>query len=95
MRFIPRHLRVIPESYSILYAIFFAPFILIRSVSEPYSFKGEGVRISASIGVAGYPEAGAVDHELLRMADLAMYQAKDAGKGRVVCASPSRIHLLA
>lgn len=60
---------------------------LIRAVSKPYSFQGEVVRISASIGVAGYPEAGAVGHELLRMADLAMYQAKDAGKGQVVCAS--------
>jgi diguanylate cyclase (GGDEF)-like protein len=56
-------------------------------LSKPYYFEGEVVRISASIGVAGYPEAGAVDHELLRMADLAMYQAKEAGKGQVVCAS--------
>jgi diguanylate cyclase (GGDEF)-like protein len=65
---------------------------LIRAVSKPYAFKGEVVRISASIGVAGYPEAGAVDHELLRMADLAMYQAKDAGKGRVICAGPQPEH---
>ena len=68
---------------------------LIRSVSEPYNFKGEAVRISASIGVASYPESGAVEHELLRMADLAMYQAKDAGKGQVVCASASGLHLSA
>jgi diguanylate cyclase (GGDEF)-like protein len=59
---------------------------LIRTVSKPYDFKKEVVRISASIGVAGYPEAGAVDHELLRMADLAMYEAKNAGKGQVICA---------
>ena len=59
---------------------------LIRALSQPYDFNGDGIRISASIGVAGYPEAGTEDHELLRMADLAMYQAKEAGKGQVICA---------
>jgi diguanylate cyclase (GGDEF)-like protein len=60
---------------------------LIRVVSKPYDFNGYLIRISASIGAAGYPEAGNQDHELLRRADLAMYQAKEAGKGQVVCAT--------
>jgi diguanylate cyclase (GGDEF)-like protein len=59
---------------------------LIDVVSGPYNFKGNVIRISASIGTAGYPESGDQVHELLRMADLAMYQAKDAGKGQVICA---------
>lgn len=32
--------------------------ILIHTLSKPYDFHGEVLRISASIGVAGYPEAG-------------------------------------
>jgi diguanylate cyclase (GGDEF)-like protein len=32
--------------------------ILIRALSKPYDCNGEVLRISASIGVAGYPEAG-------------------------------------
>jgi diguanylate cyclase (GGDEF)-like protein len=60
---------------------------LIEAISEPYRMDGIVVRISASVGVAGYPEAGTEDYELLRWADVAMYQAKEAGKGQVVCAA--------
>ena len=60
---------------------------LITALSAPYDFEDKIIRISASIGVAGYPEAGTADHELLRMADQSMYQAKEAGKGQVVCVS--------
>ena len=38
-------------------------------------------RASASIGIALFPEHGNDVHELLAAADLAMYQAKDAGRG--------------
>jgi len=39
-------------------------------------------KISSSIGVAIYPEHGSDEHELLSNADLAMYQAKDSGRGQ-------------
>ncbi len=39
-------------------------------------------KISTSIGVAIYPMHGANEHELLSNADLAMYQAKDSGRGQ-------------
>jgi diguanylate cyclase (GGDEF)-like protein len=42
--------------------------------------------ITCSIGVATYPESGAGLDELQMAADLAMYQAKDAGRNRVVAA---------
>ncbi len=38
-------------------------------------------KASASIGIALFPEHGSDVHELLAAADLAMYQAKDAGRG--------------
>jgi len=59
---------------------------LLGALSKPYHFDGTIVRVSASIGIACYPEAGTTDHELLRIADDAMYDAKGAGKGQVVCA---------
>lgn len=54
---------------------------LARVVSQPYDFNGHRIRISASIGAAGYPEPGTQHHELLRKADLAMDQAREAGTG--------------
>jgi len=59
---------------------------LVTALSAAYAFEGKAICISASIGLAGYPEAGSTDYELLRKADQAMYQAKDAGKGQVICA---------
>ncbi|WP_139058302.1 putative bifunctional diguanylate cyclase/phosphodiesterase, partial [Streptomyces prasinopilosus] len=52
------------------------------TLSQPYLIDGNDVRVNASIGVAfAEPALGA--GELLRNADLAMYRAKAAGKGRV------------
>jgi diguanylate cyclase (GGDEF)-like protein len=60
---------------------------LLDAISKPYNLDSLVVTISASIGAAGYPESGTEDHDLLRMADVAMYRAKEAGKGQVVCAA--------
>ncbi|WP_425841370.1 putative bifunctional diguanylate cyclase/phosphodiesterase [Streptomyces fractus] len=58
------------------------------TLSQPYSIDGhDDVRVAASIGVAfAEPDIGA--GELLRNADLAMYRAKAAGKGRVELYAP-------
>lgn len=58
-------------------------------LSEPYRLDGAGaeVRVAASIGVA-FAEPGMAPGELLRNADLAMYRAKQAGKGRVELYAP-------
>ncbi|MHC5263652.1 putative bifunctional diguanylate cyclase/phosphodiesterase [Streptomyces sp. UC4497] len=58
------------------------------TLSQPYSIDGhDNVRVAASIGVAfAEPDIGA--GELLRNADLAMYRAKAAGKGRVELYAP-------
>ncbi|WP_316741198.1 EAL domain-containing protein [Streptomyces sp. MK7] len=52
------------------------------TLSQPYLIDGNDVRVAASIGVA-FAEPGLGAGELLRNADLAMYRAKAAGKGRV------------
>ncbi|MFH8975421.1 putative bifunctional diguanylate cyclase/phosphodiesterase [Streptomyces sp. NPDC017890] len=55
---------------------------LRMTLSQPYLIDGSDVRVNASIGVA-FAEPGLGAGELLRNADLAMYRAKAAGKGRV------------
>ncbi|MDI3408474.1 putative bifunctional diguanylate cyclase/phosphodiesterase [Streptomyces cavernicola] len=56
-------------------------------LSDPYVIDGRDVRVAASIGVS-FAEPGVTAGELLRNADLAMYRAKAAGKGRVVLYAP-------
>lgn len=53
---------------------------LVQCLSRPYSLGDQGLQLSASIGVAAYPEDGRTAAELLRAADAAMYQAKAGGK---------------
>ncbi|AVH56325.1 MULTISPECIES: putative bifunctional diguanylate cyclase/phosphodiesterase [Streptomyces] len=56
-------------------------------LSQPYVIDGNDVRVAASIGVA-FAEPGLGAGELQRNADLAMYRAKAAGKGRVELYAP-------
>jgi diguanylate cyclase (GGDEF)-like protein len=51
---------------------------LIDSLRDPFSLPPREITIAASIGVTA---AGAGPEELLRNADLAMYEAKASGKG--------------
>ena len=56
---------------------------LLAAVDSPVTLLGRELRISVSIGVTTYPQSQDVDAEqLLRQADQAMYQAKQAGKNR-------------
>lgn len=52
-----------------------------------FSISGRQFRVSASIGVALFPLHGATVDDLLVSADLAMYHAKELGRGRPVLAS--------
>lgn len=56
---------------------------LADSVSMPYPIGPLTIEISASIGVAEYPESGTSSEALLRSADEAMYQAKAGRKRRI------------
>ncbi|MEL6486725.1 MAG: diguanylate cyclase, partial [Pseudomonadota bacterium] len=54
---------------------------IINSLSQPYSIDGHSVVIGASVGVALAPDDGTSSEELIRNVDLALYAAKDAGRG--------------
>ncbi|MFN4266124.1 MAG: putative bifunctional diguanylate cyclase/phosphodiesterase [Aquabacterium sp.] len=51
--------------------------------SEPFRVGPHELRVSASIGLALYPDHGSDSITLMRHADLAMYQAKNAGRNRI------------
>ncbi len=58
----------------------------IRQGIEQEPFKGEemlpGGRLTASIGIASFPDDGTTAHALIHAADVALYQAKNAGRNR-------------
>ncbi|MFW6340148.1 MAG: EAL and GGDEF domain-containing protein [Wenzhouxiangella sp.] len=56
---------------------------VLKAATRPFHINGRAHQISASIGVAMYPEDGESYEELLKNADTAMYQAK--ADGRDVC----------
>lgn len=53
---------------------------LLRAISAPYSFDGQELFVSVSIGIAVYPEDGEEIERLLKNADSAMYSAKQEGR---------------
>lgn len=57
---------------------------ILTLLSNPYQINGTECFIGTSIGVAMYPADGTTSEELLKHADLAMYRAKAAGRGRFV-----------
>ncbi len=60
---------------------------LIASLMEPIAIENGTCRVSASIGIANYPEHGKTLSAIHNAADTAMYLAKKQGKGRVVMAN--------
>ncbi|HSD01011.1 MAG TPA: EAL domain-containing protein, partial [Gaiellales bacterium] len=56
---------------------------LLNRVSEPIEVSGHQLSLGASAGIAVHPRDGREADELVRRADVAMYAAKEAGRGRV------------
>ncbi len=54
---------------------------VIDALSRPFELGGQRVHIGCSVGIAVAPQDGSEAAELLHRADLAMYQAKSAGRG--------------
>ena len=51
---------------------------------QPYMIDGNEVSATVSIGASAYPDDSTISEELLKRADIAMYQAKMNGKSQVV-----------
>jgi diguanylate cyclase (GGDEF)-like protein/PAS domain S-box-containing protein len=56
---------------------------LLGAIGKPVELQGSSFLVTASIGIARYPDDGADAATLLKHADAAMYQAKDNGKNKV------------
>lgn len=71
------------------------------ALQQPFTIQEVALQIGASIGVAFHPLHGSSSHDLLRVADVAMYQAKKLGTGVAVYSrdfdsySPERLALAA
>jgi diguanylate cyclase (GGDEF)-like protein/PAS domain S-box-containing protein len=61
---------------------------LLQVITEPYPLGGHNGHVSASIGIAVFPEDGSDVPTLLKHADAAMYQAKENGKNRYAFYEP-------
>jgi diguanylate cyclase (GGDEF)-like protein len=55
---------------------------ILRSVSQPCVLAGREYRVTTSIGIAMFPSDGTDANMLVRAADMALYHAKDRGRGR-------------
>jgi diguanylate cyclase (GGDEF)-like protein len=55
---------------------------LLEKLAGAFTVSGTDHYLSASIGIAMFPDDGATVETLLKNADAAMYRAKDAGRGR-------------
>jgi diguanylate cyclase (GGDEF)-like protein len=53
---------------------------IIEALGQPFFLQGQQLFVSASVGIANYPEDGANAELLLKSADTAMYDAKNNGR---------------
>lgn len=53
---------------------------ILTACAEPFHIEGRELHVSASLGIAVYPEDGADPEALLKNADAAMYRAKEKGR---------------
>jgi diguanylate cyclase (GGDEF)-like protein/hemerythrin-like metal-binding protein/PAS domain S-box-containing protein len=79
---------LLPDSDSKQRAEFVANQIL-KAITEPFLFDNHSVNISASIGIALFPEHGTNVNQLVKYADLAVFHAKRTGGGVAYVYNPS------
>lgn len=56
----------------------------VALAEQPVVYGGQPIRVTASFGVATYPEGGLTGDQLIATADKALYAAKAAGRNRVL-----------
>ena len=62
---------------------------VLASLKQPLQFSGRDLDCSASIGYAVYPAQDPSPSALLKNADIALYEAKAAGRGQALAFDPS------
>jgi diguanylate cyclase (GGDEF)-like protein len=67
---------------------------IIEALSRPFQLRGGDVvvRIGCSVGTTIFHDASQATSEILRRADVALYEAKTSGRGRLVEYDPSLDH---
>jgi diguanylate cyclase (GGDEF)-like protein len=55
-----------------------------QAFALPFAINGQNIRVTASVGIAVAPDNGVTADELMRHADIALYEAKDRGRDRAV-----------
>ena len=60
-----------------------------QALARPHAIAGREFHVTASIGIAVYPDDGETGDMLIRNADAAMYQAKGSGRGTFDFFSPA------
>jgi diguanylate cyclase (GGDEF)-like protein/PAS domain S-box-containing protein len=66
----PEHARVVADK-------------ILKELARPVEIGGHEIHVTPSIGISHYPNDATDVHQLLKHADNAMYQAKDAGRNTV------------
>ncbi len=54
---------------------------ILKTIAQPFPIREVGLRVTASIGIALFPENAENDEQLMQHADVAMYEAKAAQSG--------------
>lgn len=65
--------------------------IRARIAAAPLIVNGRQITVSASMGVATYPQHGVTYEQLFEAADKALYQSKSQGKDRITIAQPAAV----
>ena len=55
--------------------------MIVARLAEPFEIAGQRIEIGGSVGISSAPADGCTVAEILRTADLALYRAKEAGRG--------------
>jgi diguanylate cyclase (GGDEF)-like protein len=55
-----------------------------QAFTAPFAISGQNIRVTASVGIAIAPDNGVTADELMRHADIALYEAKGRGRDRAV-----------
>ncbi len=61
---------------------------LLAVIGRPFQMEGQSLKVTASLGIANFPEDGEDSETLLRNADAAMYRAKELGRNNFQLCTP-------